>query len=78
MSGFLLCRVRVESGGLIRTIHNNTLQICPPFVTAEDEVSLVAETITGVLDTYAHAPIGNLGRVARAPFPQPSSDVVTA
>ena len=31
---------------LIRTIHNNTLQICSPFVTADDEISLISETIT--------------------------------
>jgi adenosylmethionine-8-amino-7-oxononanoate aminotransferase len=38
---------------LIRTIHDNTLQICPPFVTTEDEISLIAETVTRALDTYA-------------------------
>jgi adenosylmethionine-8-amino-7-oxononanoate aminotransferase len=37
---------------LIRIIHGNTLQICPPFVTAEDEISLIAETITRALDAY--------------------------
>ena len=41
-----------DAGVLIRTIHNNTLQICPPFVTTEDEISLIAETITRALDAY--------------------------
>lgn len=40
-----------DAGVLIRTIHDNTLQICPPFVTTEDEISLIAETITKALDT---------------------------
>jgi hypothetical protein len=26
--------------------------ICPPFVTTEDEVALIAQTIARVLDTY--------------------------
>jgi len=41
-----------DAGVLIRTIHGNTLQICPPFVTTEDEISLIAETITRALDAY--------------------------
>ena len=41
-----------KAGVLIRTVHNNTLQICPPFVTTEDEVALIAQTIAQVLDTY--------------------------
>ena len=37
---------------LIRVIHDNTLQICPPFVTTEDEVGLIASTIAEALDAY--------------------------
>jgi adenosylmethionine-8-amino-7-oxononanoate aminotransferase len=41
-----------DAGVLIRTIHDNTLQICPPFVTTEDEVALIADTIAEALDAY--------------------------
>ena len=41
-----------DAGVLIRVIHDNTLQICPPFVTTEDEVGLIADTITAALDAY--------------------------
>jgi len=41
-----------DAGVLIRTIHNNTLQICPPFVTTEDEIALIAEVITEALDSH--------------------------
>ncbi|MCB0908441.1 MAG: aspartate aminotransferase family protein, partial [Nocardioidaceae bacterium] len=33
------------SGVLLRTVHNNTLQICPPFVTTEDEIGQIASAI---------------------------------
>ncbi|MDR6117318.1 adenosylmethionine-8-amino-7-oxononanoate aminotransferase [Aeromicrobium sp. SORGH_AS981] len=42
----------VRRGVLTRTIHANTLQICPPFVTTEDEVQLVARTVADALDTF--------------------------
>ena len=41
-----------DAGVLIRVIHDNTLQICPPFVTTEEEVGLIASTITEALDAY--------------------------
>lgn len=41
----------VRRGVLTRTIHANTLQICPPFVVTEDEVRLIAGTIADALDT---------------------------
>jgi len=41
-----------DAGVLIRTIHDNTLQICPPFVCTEAEVALIASTITDALDAY--------------------------
>ena len=41
-----------DAGVLIRTIHDNTLQISPPFVTTEDEVALIALTIAQALDAY--------------------------
>jgi len=40
------------AGVLIRVIHDNTLQICPPFVTTEEEVGLIAEIIAEALDAY--------------------------
>jgi adenosylmethionine-8-amino-7-oxononanoate aminotransferase len=41
------------SGVLLRTIHNNTLQICPPFVTTEDEIAQIASAIRTSLDAHA-------------------------
>jgi adenosylmethionine-8-amino-7-oxononanoate aminotransferase len=41
-----------DAGVLIRTIHDNTLQISPPFVTTENEVVLIATTIAEALDGY--------------------------
>lgn len=52
VSGDAIAEACTEAGVLVRTIHNNTLQICPPFVTTEDEIALIAETITGALDNY--------------------------
>ena len=52
VSGDAVAEACTEAGVLIRTIHNNTLQICPPFVTTEDEVALIGQTIAEVLDTY--------------------------
>ena len=39
-----------EAGVLMRLIHNNTLHISPPFVVTDDEVALIATTITSALD----------------------------
>lgn len=39
-----------EAGVLMRLIHNNTLHISPPFVVTDDEVALMATTITSALD----------------------------
>lgn len=52
VSGDAVAQACTEAGVLIRTIHDNTLQICPPFVTTEDEIALIADTITHALDTY--------------------------
>jgi adenosylmethionine-8-amino-7-oxononanoate aminotransferase len=41
-----------ESGVLIRTIHNNTLQICPPFVCTDDDVARIVDAIDRALDSY--------------------------
>lgn len=57
VSGDEVAEACTDAGVLIRTIHDNTLQICPPFVTAEDEIWLIAETITRALDTYPALPI---------------------
>jgi adenosylmethionine-8-amino-7-oxononanoate aminotransferase len=52
VAGEAVAETSTDAGVLIRTIHNNTLQICPPFVVTEDEIALIAETITRALDTY--------------------------
>lgn len=52
VSGDDVAEACTEAGVLIRTIHNNTLQICPPFVTTEDEVALIAEAVTTALDGH--------------------------
>jgi adenosylmethionine-8-amino-7-oxononanoate aminotransferase len=52
VSGDVVAEACTDAGVLIRTIHNNTLQICPPFVTTEDEITLIAQTIARALDTY--------------------------
>ncbi len=39
VSGDAVAEACTDAGVLIRTIHDNTLQICPPFVTTEDEVA---------------------------------------
>jgi adenosylmethionine-8-amino-7-oxononanoate aminotransferase len=41
-----------ESGVLIRTIHDNTLQICPPFISTDDDVAQIVDTIDGALAAY--------------------------
>ena len=41
-----------ESGVLIRTIHDNTLQICPPFVCTDDDVAQIVDAIEGALASY--------------------------
>jgi adenosylmethionine-8-amino-7-oxononanoate aminotransferase len=39
-----------DSGVILRAIHENTLQICPPFVVTDDEVAHIATTIRTALD----------------------------
>jgi adenosylmethionine-8-amino-7-oxononanoate aminotransferase len=41
-----------EAGVLLRAIHENTLQICPPFVVDDDELHQLAATVRAVLDTH--------------------------
>lgn len=41
-----------EAGVLIRTIHDNTLQICPPFVCTDDDVAQIVDAIDGALAVY--------------------------
>jgi adenosylmethionine-8-amino-7-oxononanoate aminotransferase len=52
VSGDAVAEACTDADVLIRTIHNNTLQICPPFVTTEDEITLIAQAIARALDTY--------------------------
>lgn len=52
VSGDAVAEACTDLGVLIRTIHDNTLQICPPFVTTEDEVALIADTVVRALDAY--------------------------
>lgn len=55
VSGDAVAEACTDAGVLIRTIHDNTLQVCPPFVTTEDELALIADTITDALDGYSSA-----------------------
>ena len=52
VDGDAIAEACTDAGVLIRVIHDNTLQICPPFVTTEDEVALIADTIAATLDTH--------------------------
>jgi adenosylmethionine-8-amino-7-oxononanoate aminotransferase len=52
VSGDAVAEACTDAGVLIRTIHNNTLQICPPFVVTEEEIALIAGTIEHALDSY--------------------------
>jgi adenosylmethionine-8-amino-7-oxononanoate aminotransferase len=52
VDGDAIAEACTDAGVLIRVIHDNTLQICPPFVTTEDEVGLIAQTIAEALDAY--------------------------
>jgi adenosylmethionine-8-amino-7-oxononanoate aminotransferase len=52
VSSDLVAEACIDAGVLVRTIHDNTLQICPPFVTTEDEVALIAQTLGEALDAY--------------------------
>ncbi|WP_129784057.1 aspartate aminotransferase family protein [Promicromonospora panici] len=54
VNGDAIAEACTDAGVLIRVIHDNTLQICPPFVTTEDEVGLIAGTIAQALDAYQH------------------------
>lgn len=40
----------VDAGVALRAIHENTLQICPPFVVTDDEVAHIADTVAAALD----------------------------
>ena len=52
VSGDAIAEACTEEGVLIRTIHANTLQVCPPFVTTEDEICLIATVIANALDAW--------------------------
>ena len=52
VNGDAIAEACTDAGVLIRVIHDNTLQICPPFVTTEDEVGLIASTIAQALDAH--------------------------
>jgi adenosylmethionine-8-amino-7-oxononanoate aminotransferase len=52
VNGDAIAEACTDAGVLIRVIHDNTLQICPPFVTTDAEVELIAGTITQALDAY--------------------------
>jgi adenosylmethionine-8-amino-7-oxononanoate aminotransferase len=44
-----------EDGVLVRSLVGHSLQISPPFVISEDELSLLGERMGGVLDRVAAA-----------------------
>ncbi|MDT5055266.1 MAG: putrescine---pyruvate transaminase [Mycobacterium sp.] len=50
VSGDAIAEAVTENGVVMRSIHNNTLHVCPPFVVTEDEVLLIGETLKSVLD----------------------------
>ncbi len=52
ISSDLVAEACIDAGVLVRTIHDNTLQICPPFITTEDELALIAQTLGLALDAY--------------------------
>ena len=52
VNGDAVAEACTDAGVLIRVIHDNTLQICPPFVTAEEELGLIANTIAEALDAH--------------------------
>jgi adenosylmethionine-8-amino-7-oxononanoate aminotransferase len=52
VDGDAVAEACTDAGVLIRVIHDNTLQICPPFVTSEEEVDLIASTIAAALDAH--------------------------
>jgi adenosylmethionine-8-amino-7-oxononanoate aminotransferase len=53
VSGDAVAEACTDAGVLIRVIHDNTLQVCPPFVVTEDEVALIAKTIHAALDAHS-------------------------
>jgi adenosylmethionine-8-amino-7-oxononanoate aminotransferase len=42
----------LDDGVLIRVIHANTLQICPPFISTDDDVAQIVQAIEHGLSTY--------------------------
>lgn len=50
VSGEEVAEASADRGVIVRTIHDNTLQICPPFVTTDDEVRVIVDTLKCVLD----------------------------
>ena len=52
VNGDAVAEACTDAGVLIRVIHDNTLQICPPFVTTEEELGLIANTIAEALDAH--------------------------
>jgi adenosylmethionine-8-amino-7-oxononanoate aminotransferase len=52
VDGDAIAEACTEAGVLIRVIHDNTLQVCPPFVTTEEELGLIASTMAQALDAY--------------------------
>jgi adenosylmethionine-8-amino-7-oxononanoate aminotransferase len=53
VSGDAVCRACIESGVLLRTITDNTLQISPPFVVESEDLQRIAGAIAGALDAVA-------------------------
>lgn len=51
--GDVVAERATSQGVLTRLIHDNTLQVCPPFVVTDDEVRLIADTIASAIDAYS-------------------------
>jgi len=48
-----VCRETMANGVIIRTLIDNVLQICPPFVVQDDEIRQIAEVLAASLDAVA-------------------------
>lgn len=52
VSGDAIAETVAASGVITRVIHDNTLQISPPFVVTSDEVQFIADSIASAIDAY--------------------------
>jgi putrescine aminotransferase len=53
VDGEAVARESIERGVITRLLADNVLQVCPPFVVAEADVTRIADTLAAALD-HAH------------------------